>query len=156
MPANLRLVLRVPRDFATVCTVRRMVDRALADIGVVDDCRADITLALSEACTNAVNHAVAGETYEVVVTVDRDRCVVEVIDDGIGFDLGSGDGEPCEVTAEHGRGLHLIRAFTDGLELRRIDPYGLAVRMSKTLTWTPDAPATWAGGRHDAWAIVRS
>ena len=136
-------------------TARRILDQALAGIGVVDDCRADITLALTEACSNAIVHATAGAEYQVIVTVDRVRCVVEVIDGGAGFDLASANDALREVTAERGRGLQLIRAFTDAVELRPVGPAGMAVRMSKNLTWTTDATTTWAGGRHDAWAVVR-
>jgi serine/threonine-protein kinase RsbW len=154
METHLRLALRMPRDAATVSTVRRMLDRALAGIGVVDECRADIALALTEACANAVYHPVAGDEYQVVVTVDRHRCVVEVIDGGAGFELGSRNDAGCAVTAERGRGLQLIRAFTDEFEVRPIHPDGVAVRMIKNLTWAADPATTWRSVPPDAWAVV--
>jgi serine/threonine-protein kinase RsbW len=104
MASHLRLALRMPREAVTVPTARRILDRALAGIGVVDECRADITLALTEACSNAVDHAMTGAQYQVIVTVDRDRCVVEVIDDGVGFDPRPANYARCEVTAENGAG----------------------------------------------------
>ena len=36
--------------------------------------------------------------------------------------------------------------------MRPVDPHGLAVRMTKTLTWVRDAPSMWAGIGHDPWA----
>jgi serine/threonine-protein kinase RsbW len=136
----LRLTVRMPRRPATVSAVRRIVAQALTGIGVVDRCREDILLALSEACANAVEHARAGDEYEVVVTVDRERCVVEVVDDGIGAEFPRVPSLPVAAQAHRGRGLHMIRSVTDGLELRRLNPRGLAVRMTKILAWAPGSP----------------
>jgi serine/threonine-protein kinase RsbW len=136
-PVPLRLILHLPRDVTTVSMARRVVDTALAMIGVADGCRGDIALALSEACTNAVAHAQVGDGYEVVVTVHDGRCVFEVIDAGVGLETAVLGASLLDVVAEHGRGLLLIGSCTDSVELRRVDPHGLAVRMSKTLTWKP-------------------
>jgi serine/threonine-protein kinase RsbW len=151
---HLRLTVRMPRRPATVTQVRRLVARALVGIGVVDVCRDDILLALTEACANAVEHARAGDDYEVVVTVDRERCVVEVVDNGVVTEplwLGS---VPPVGLASRGRGLHIIGAVTDGLELRRLDPHGLAVRMTKILAWAPGFPGAWLDAQYEPWSIV--
>jgi anti-sigma regulatory factor (Ser/Thr protein kinase) len=47
---------------------------------------ADLTIALSEACTKAVRHASAGLSYRVRFCVDGSRCWMEVRDYGAGFD----------------------------------------------------------------------
>jgi len=145
----LRLGMRLPRQAVSVTKARHTLEHALAGIGVSKQCRDDITLALSEACSNAVEHARLGQAYDVVVTVGRSRCVVEVVDAGVGFDLPRPDGFPGVVTAQRGRGLPLIRAVTDGLAMRRVDPHGLAITMIKTLTWVRDASPTWGGKGHD-------
>jgi serine/threonine-protein kinase RsbW len=90
------------------------------------------THGLSEACSNAVEHAQLGQGYAVVVTVGRTRCVVEVADTGVGMDVPRPAGPPVRVSAKRGRGLLLIRALTDGLQMHRVDPHGLAVKMIKT------------------------
>src|SRR6476659_10564527 len=48
----------------------------------------DLKLALTEACTNSVRHAYGnGEgTVEIVYELYEDRLVVEVVDEGEGFD----------------------------------------------------------------------
>jgi serine/threonine-protein kinase RsbW len=130
---SLRLATSLPREAATVCAARRVLDAALAFLGVTDDCRGDISLALSEACSNAVIHAQAGDEYEIILDVDGDRCVLEVIDAGIGMANRSSVGELREKISERGRGLLLMRACTDSLELRPVHPHGLAVRMGKQL-----------------------
>ena len=149
---HLRLTARMPREPTSVGAVRQLLDRALGAIGVEDECRDDIVLALSEACSNAVEHARAAAEYEVVVTVDRKRCVAEVIDRGVGPERLPVEMRVPDPTAE--RGLRLIHALTDGLELRRVDPHGFAVRMTKHLTWAPDAPTIWQERRHEPWAVL--
>ena len=44
---------------------RRVLDGCLQTLGVTPDTRADIALALSEACANVIQHAGPGEEYEV-------------------------------------------------------------------------------------------
>ena len=154
MTTHLRLTTRMPREPTSVAAVRHLLDRALVAIGVEDECRDDIVLALSEACSNAVEHARAAAEYEVVVTVDRKRCVAEVIDYGTGPERVPVDPRVPDPTAERGRGLRLIHALTDGLELRRVDPHGFAVRMTKHLRWAPDAPTVWQERRHEPWAVL--
>jgi serine/threonine-protein kinase RsbW len=92
-----------------------------------------------------------GHAYDVVVTVGRTLCVVEVVDAGVGMDMPRPDRSPAVVTAQRGRGLQLIRAVTDGLEMHRVDPHGLAISMIKTLTWVRDASPMWAGMDQDPW-----
>jgi serine/threonine-protein kinase RsbW len=149
------LAIRLPRQAASVPTARRSLERALAGIGVTEECRDDLALALTEACGNAVEHARVGHEFDVDVTVDRTRCIVDVVDTGVGMDVGRLNGHPVNLTATRGRGLRLIRAVTDGLEMRRVDPHGLALRMTKTLIYAGAAPAMWAGIGHDPWAVVQ-
>ena len=144
----------LPRQAASVSTARHTLVHALAGIGVDKQCRDDIVLALSEACSNAVEHAQMGQGYEVVVTVGHTRCFVDVVDAGVDMDVRRPDSPPVTVTGMRGRGLHRISAVTDGLEMRRVDPHGLAVSMIKTLTWVRDAPM-WAGVVRDPWAVVQ-
>jgi serine/threonine-protein kinase RsbW len=152
----LGLAMRLPRQVASVTSARHILGNALAGIGVADECRYDIAVALSEACSNAVEHAQMGQVYDVVATVGRTRCIVQVIDAGVGMDVRRPAGRPVDVTAKRGRGLPLIRALTDELEMRRADPHGVALRMIKMLAWAHDPPWRWAGVGHDPWAVVRS
>jgi serine/threonine-protein kinase RsbW len=148
--------MRLPRQAASVATARGKLVNALAGIGVGQECRDDIVLALSEACSNAVEHAQLGQGYDVVVTVGRTRCIVDVTDTGVGMDVARTDGPPVTVIARRGRGLILIRALTDVLQMRRVDPHGLAISMIKTLTWVQGASSTWGGKGHDPWATVQA
>ena len=152
----LQLWLRVPRRADCVAGVRRLLDSALRVIGVTERCRYDIVLAVSEACNNVVDHALAVREYDVVLLVDHDRCSMEVADRGTAAADVSLNGHGPAATAERGRGLHLIRTVTDGVQLRKVMPHGLAVRMTKKLEWASGAPAAWPDRQYEHWAVLAS
>jgi anti-sigma regulatory factor (Ser/Thr protein kinase) len=126
---EVRLSLSLPRDASTVPKTRGVLDAALALFSVSRECRDDIALAVGEACANAVEHAADGADYEVTVTIRDDRCVIDVIDDGVGV------AEPVDLEAgpdaETGRGLRIIRALADVVEFRRDRNHGAALRIVK-------------------------
>jgi serine/threonine-protein kinase RsbW len=139
MSMEVRLALSLPRDLSTVPLIRRVLDAALVVVSVTKDCRADIGLAVGEACANAVQHAETGADYHVTVTIQEDRCVIDVVDDGAGIQTT----EPplAAPDAEAGRGLRLIRALADVVELRGQHPRGAALRIVKMLQRTTPATA---------------
>jgi serine/threonine-protein kinase RsbW len=144
---EIKLVLHLPRDTVSVPVCRQVLDRCLATLGVTPDTRADIALALSEACANVVQHAGPGEEYEVQVMARNHRCAIEVVNTG-NPDSGSGGGrldgfaltdDPVPAAAEHGRGLKIIDAVVDNLQLRSNERQGTTVHFEKTLEWLPGA-----------------
>jgi serine/threonine-protein kinase RsbW len=82
------------------------------------DVLGDLKLALTEACTNSVRHAYAnGEgVVEIRYELLPDRLVVEVADDGRGFDPGDLEAEGSELS-EGGLGIAIIRALADEFEI---------------------------------------
>jgi serine/threonine-protein kinase RsbW len=81
----------------------------------------DLKLALTEACTNSVRHAYAGGegVVEIVYELHPDRLVVEVVDEGEGFDLPDGAAAPLQddELSEGGLGIALIQALADEFEI---------------------------------------
>jgi serine/threonine-protein kinase RsbW len=152
---EVNVALSLPRDVASVPVTRQVLDSCLERLGVMPETRADIALALSEACANVIRHAGPGEEYEVIATTRDGRCVIEVVDNGDrdGAKLPAGDqaaiseqgmpehGMPEHGMPEHGRGLKIIDAVTDELSLTGSGPAGTTVRFEKVLTWMPGAPA---------------
>ena len=134
---EIRLSLSLPRDRSTVPLTRRVLDAALAVFSVTKDCRDDIGLAIGEACANAVQHADSGADYEVTVTIQEDRCIIDVVDEGTGMD--SAEATDATPDAETGRGLKIIHALADMVELRRRQPRGMVLRIVKMLTRTSPA-----------------
>jgi len=129
--------LRIPRSCEFV-RIARKTARALAhqlDFIITD--AADIELAIGEACTNAVEH-VGGNCPEIVVrfSSDAEQLVMEVIDQGQGFDPGRvPDPEVADEDSIGGLGLLVIRALMDELDITcNPDVGGTCVRMVKYRT----------------------
>ena len=161
---ELKMVLFLPRDSLSVPVSRQVLDSCLETLGVTPDTRADIALALSEACANVIRHAGPGEEYEVQVSAKDRRCAIEVVnagsrDGGPGLDGsaaafldhdGRGSAEeqpdgfaladdPVSALGEHGRGLKIIDAVTENLQLTGNQRHGTTVHFEKTLEWLPGA-----------------
>jgi serine/threonine-protein kinase RsbW len=128
---NVRLSLALPRDNASVPMARRILATTLKSAGVTEECRADILLALAEACANAVAHAQPADDYQVTVILDQTECRIEVLDRGTGFDPQATKG--MSLLAEHGRGLHIIEAVSDGFDLRPNSPSGTLLSFVKRI-----------------------
>jgi serine/threonine-protein kinase RsbW len=142
---KVRFCLVFERELVSVPVMRRVLGDTLRGIGVNEESVDDILLAATEACTNVVLHAgQAAPAYSVAATVDRAGCRVEVTDDGQGYrprftrarrgiaDYGAGD---VASLAESGRGLAIMRACVDGVELRTAPGRGTRVVLDKRLQW---------------------
>ena len=145
---EIKMVLDLPRDAVSVPVSRQVLDGCLETLGITPDTRADIALALSEACANVVQHAGLGEEYQVQVGAGNGRCVIEVVNTGNGAggewaDAVTLTSDPVPPTAEHGRGLKIISAVTDNLQLTGNGHQGTTVHFEKKLDWLPGA-----AGRH--------
>ena len=153
---EIKMVLFLPRDAASVPVSRQVLDGCLETLGVTEDTRIDIALALSEACANVVQHARSGMDYEVLATARDGKCVIEVVNCGdrgdapvpAGAALGLPSAEPVPVTAEHGRGLKIIDAVVDNLELTGDGRDGTTVHFEKNLSWVPGAAGEHLFGAH--------
>jgi serine/threonine-protein kinase RsbW len=144
---EIKMVLFLPRDAASVSVSRQVLDGCLETLGVTEDTRTDIALALTEACANVVQHAGPGMDYEVLATARDGKCVIEVVNGGdvggpgapAGAVLGPPSAEPVPAAAEHGRGLKIIDAVVDNLELTGNGRDGTTVHFEKNLSWVPGA-----------------
>lgn len=96
---------------------------------------ADLKLALTEACSNSVRHAYAGEGgghVEVAFHLGDGSIEIEVADEGKGFD-------PDQVSAagagfdECGLGMAIIRSLVDDVEVTEREGGGSRLRLAKRL-----------------------
>lgn len=101
-----------------------------------DDVLADLKLALTEATSNSVRHAYADGDgrVEISFSLEEDRLIVEVSDDGAGFEPESAGrkDEPDELT-EGGLGIAIIRSIADELEIGSAPGGGSRLRFVKLL-----------------------
>jgi serine/threonine-protein kinase RsbW len=135
-----QVVLRLPRAAVSVSLARHVVSTALKRAGVTLDCLADVELAVSEACTNAYLHSSAQGGYEVVVAIGDELMTIDVIDSGGGFGDAATTGTMSDVSAESGRGLALMAAYSDSAAFESVIDGGGTVHLSKRLCWLEDAP----------------
>jgi serine/threonine-protein kinase RsbW len=137
---RMKVSFSLPRRPDSVAVARQLVDRILAAFGVRADCRRELVLAVSEACTNAVGHAAGVPVYELAAESDGSDCLISVNDDGPGVDHRIPTDMPA-AEAVTGRGMSIISLMTDRLEIHRRSSGGLSVRMFKRLRWV-DRPRT--------------
>jgi serine/threonine-protein kinase RsbW len=98
----------------------------------------DLKLALTEACTNSVRHAydADGGIVEILYELHYDRLVIEVADDGEGFEPSAGrlaEAGTDDDLVEGGLGIAIIRAVADELEIREREYGGSSLRFVKLL-----------------------
>ncbi len=158
--------LHLRREAASVPLARRLLVGAMETAGVDPDVSYDLSLALSEACANAVEHGgdASSTDYRVTAFIDGDTCRIEVTDSGPALPRGrharalaARTPQPtCQAPAhqarqpaapretalaEHGRGLFLIEELTDRVRYRnRPERDGTVVSFDKILKWRDDAP----------------
>ena len=132
---EIKLTLALPRDEYSVPVARRMLSRSLDVLGVDERVVADIELALTEACTNVLDHAGDTDEYEVSAGIDGVLCILEVIDRGVGFDGADRGHVAAEPTAEDGRGIQLMRALVDKVTFTSRPQVGTVVHLEKRLVW---------------------
>ncbi|MEV4612189.1 ATP-binding protein [Kitasatospora sp. NPDC049258] len=204
--------LHLKRDPASVPLARRILLGAMDSAGVDPQIAFDLGVALTEACANAVEHAVTGrpdEGFQVTASITGDRLRIEVVDSGPGLPPIAAPAPPAvpplrrpgtapsavrppgrcrtrrgraslparilaahrsrpadrpapydthvlpagrpalvrapdldtlpDLTAESGRGLFLIHALTDHVQLRNHPLRGAIVSFDKVLKWQDDA-----------------
>jgi serine/threonine-protein kinase RsbW len=106
--------------------------------GYSEDAVADLKLALTEACSNSVQHAYDDSSGQVhlVFEVHEDRVVVQISDDGAGFDLEAIDCPDCVAVpgvryGESGMGISIIRAVVDEFDARMRPDGGTLLVLTK-------------------------
>jgi serine/threonine-protein kinase RsbW len=139
---EIKMVLFLPRDAASVPVSRQVLDGCLERLGVTSETRTDIALALSEACANVILHAAQTDEYEVMARATDGRCVIEVINSGGAPAIPAARAPLADagaaLTAEHGRGLKIMDAVVDNLRLTG-GRDGTTVHFEKALDWVPGA-----------------
>lgn len=133
---EIMLALNLPRDEQSVPVARRIVDTSMRVVGVEGGCVDDVTLALTEACTNVLKHSGPGDEYEVRVKLCDSLCSIEVADIGRGFDFESLEDGDASMEAERGRGVQLMRMLVDRVRFQSKPQAGSVVHLEKTLAYT--------------------
>jgi anti-anti-sigma factor len=121
----------IPPDIDQLAGVRDTVSVQVAPLGFTESAIFDIKVALGEALANAVRHGASESDGRVCVEVIAypDRVVIEVIDNGPGFDGVHRASD--DLYAPSGRGIMFMRALMDRVEFEPADGGGTLVRLTK-------------------------
>ncbi|NEE34521.1 ATP-binding protein [Streptomyces sp. SID7982] len=157
--------LHLRREAASVPLARRFLLGTMETAGVDPDISFDLSVALSEACANAVEHGgdrtVLGEPgdsgagrpcadsgqYRVTAYLDGEKCRIEVSDSGPGFPARralrpAAHSPQADADAESGRGLDLIQQLSDHVQFGNRPGRGAVVSFDKVLKWREGALLT--------------
>ncbi|MER7696251.1 MULTISPECIES: ATP-binding protein [unclassified Streptomyces] len=157
--------LHLRREAASVPLARRFLLGTMETAGVDPDISFDLSVALSEACANAVEHggertapgepvdtgygrpAADSGQYRVTAYLDGEKCRIEVSDSGPGFPArralrpAAHSPSPHD-EAESGRGLDLIQQLSDHVQFGNRPGRGAVVSFDKVLKWREGALLT--------------
>jgi anti-sigma regulatory factor (Ser/Thr protein kinase) len=115
---HLLLALNLPAEERLVPAARRSIAEFLTAAGVGADTVDDVVLALDEACSNVLQHAFPGGlpgSYELRADFRPEEVVIEVADQGIGFDAMDWR-SPTTLDLAH-RGLDIMRRVMTSVEV---------------------------------------
>ncbi len=138
-PENVEL--HIPCDPRYIAVARLVVAGVGARVGLNVDDIDDLKVAVSEACTNVIEHArgestTAGEPAVIVLRfIPRENEMqVEVEDYGAGFDLDQIEElELDRPSLDGGLGIYLIKQLADEVQIQSAPGSGTKVIMTKRL-----------------------
>lgn len=134
------LSLQLPRDHISIALLRHLVRVLLAEVGVVDEDRGDVELAVSEAAANVVDHSGGEDAYEVAISLGPELAELRVVDLGRGFDHANFSLEGA-LEDGRGRGLLLMNALVDNVGFDSDPEQGTVVHLVKRLHFDDTNPS---------------
>src|SRR3954463_13381178 len=117
-PHSVHLRIPAKAEYITLCRLALTGLAQVREIG--DDTMADLKLALTEAVSNSVRHAYgpSGNGHvDVTYELAPDRIVIQIVDDGEGFDPDEAPSFDGDELSEGGLGIQIIRTIADELEI---------------------------------------
>jgi serine/threonine-protein kinase RsbW len=95
----------------------------------------DIKVAVGEACNNAVVHG-CGENckFNVSFTISDNKFIIEIRDEGKGFDIDKCPSPDVCNPRESGLGIFIIKSLMDDVDVESSPKQGTIIRMIKYLS----------------------
>jgi integral membrane sensor domain MASE1/anti-sigma regulatory factor (Ser/Thr protein kinase) len=120
------LRLTLPTEFSALAEARRALRRWLEQVGADRDETHEIITACGEACANAIEHAYGPQaaTFQLEAVFDGTEVAVAVRD--------SGNWRPPREDSGRGRGIKLMNAFMDSVDIGRTNE-GTEVHLRRRL-----------------------
>ena len=136
--------LILPADVLFVPVARHFCQNAMTEFGVDAACKASVSLAITEACANVVEHSQQAEgEFEINLELNEEVCIIRVIDTGIGISdlINTEDVATPESGSDRGRGLYLMKQMVDKVRFESRPEKGTIVHLEKTLTFENRRPS---------------
>lgn len=126
---RLALDLNLPADSRLLGATRAVLATYLMELGTPPAIVDDVVLAMDEACSNVLQHAYpdgGDATFIVRAGLAPDEILIEVVDEGVGFDMMAQPRGPdrAGMLASRGRGLDLMRRLMTTVEVESPTPTG--------------------------------
>jgi serine/threonine-protein kinase RsbW len=127
-----------PSTLESVDVVETDISKAASDAGFGEDDQHGIGMAVRECTVNAVVH---GNRYNknkhvhVNVTKSESDFTIRITDQGEGFETEHVPDplDESNILRHSGRGLYLMKAFMDDVQVKKVSPSGTEVTLSKKL-----------------------
>ncbi len=127
----------IPSDFRYLGAVDAAFQDLAREFSCSQSCVNDVGTAIIEACSNAIEHGnqfSKDKRVKVVIGLNGDNIVARIYDEGKGFDFERhlSDSAPPEPQSERGRGIIIMKAFTDELTYSFTHRAGLCIELKKS------------------------
>lgn len=137
---SIKLTLPTKPEYVSLArlTIASVANNMGFSIGDVED----LKVAVSEACTNALNHSKNPDTtYDLTYVVENQKLVFTVTDRGVGFEPENVAMPDLNGKQLGGFGLFIIKSLMDRVEIISEQGLGTTITMIKNLSTT-----------HEVWA----
>ncbi len=135
------LTLTIPRDLANLhlaTDIAHWICRQVYKPPLQDDLAFAVELCVSEACTNAMKHAVTTAAEDILIigfAAWPDRLVIVVKDQGPGYDINQVPLPDFDQHPEGGYGIFIIKSMMDSIQYYQEDGFN-NLKMTKFLAAT--------------------
>ena len=124
--------MEITANPAYVSIIRLTTSGIANKVGFCMDDIEDLKVAVSEACTNAIKHS-SDDRFTIIYTMIENGLIIEIIDNGNGYDTSSINEPDIENLKESGMGLFIIEALMDEVSIESQEGKGTSIKMTKYL-----------------------
>ena len=145
MPEEYRFHLAIGSRFENIELVQVVLRDCLERLGMEEDTRHWVDVAVREALANAIKHGNEqnpSKQVHVDLAVEEGDLVIQVEDEGMGFDPAHlGDPlAPENLLRPNGRGIFYMKSFMDEVHYGARPGGGTVVTLRKRINRTPESP----------------
>lgn len=128
----------IKADPGNLYTVRERLKQVIFKLGFTEKLSYDILVAVSEACSNSIEHSGCGsdQAVEIVFSYVPGTFAVEIKDYGCGFDYQKTTRRSTRNMSIRGRGILIMKALMDEV-VYEAHPNGLYLKMIKKISINP-------------------